>query len=124
MIMAGSDRVTYMVRARNARTGIRVVNSRRRRKTFGLSGRQVFFVVLMVIFLLGTGIGFVWSNFETTQIGYDITQLKKEELRLRDLNKKLHLELAYLKSPQNLHSRAVKKLGLRQPRPDQIVVLP
>jgi len=122
--MTGRDRVNHMVRARNARTGIRIVNSRKRKRALGLSGKQLFLVVLMVIFLLGTGIGFVWSNFETTQIGYDITQLKKEELRLTDVNKKLHLELAYLKSPQNLHSRAVNKLGLRQPRPDQIVVLP
>ncbi len=122
--MTGADRVTRMVRARNARTGIRVINSRKKRRPFGLSGKQLFLVILMVIFLLGTGIGFVWSNFESTQIGYDITQLKKEELRLRDINKKLRLELAYLKSPENLHSRAISKLGLRQPRPDQIVVLP
>ena len=122
--MTGRERVNYMVRSRNARTGIKIVNSRRRKRTFGLSGRQLFLIVLIAIFLLGTGIGFVWSNFETTQIGYDITQLKKEELRLRDMNKKLRLELAYLKSPQNLNSRAIKKLGLRQPRPDQIIVLP
>ncbi|HDM10250.1 MAG TPA: hypothetical protein ENF92_07020 [Desulfobacteraceae bacterium] len=122
--MTGTERVNSMVRSRNARTGIRIVNTKRKRKPLGLSGKQLFFVVLMVFFLLVTGIGFVWSNFETTQLGYNITQLKKEELRLRDLNKKLRLELAYLKSPQNLHARATRCLGLRQPAPEQIVVLP
>ena len=122
--MTGTERLYHMVRARNARTGIKIINSRRKRKPFGISRKQLFLVILMVIFLLGTGIGFVWSNFESTQIGYDISELRKEELRLKDINKKLRLELAYLKSPQNLYSRAVKKLGLRQPRPNQIVVLP
>ncbi|RLB42515.1 MAG: hypothetical protein DRH12_05470 [Deltaproteobacteria bacterium] len=122
--MRGSDRVSRMVRSRNAKTGIRIVNSKKKRKPLGLSAKQLFLVMLMVFLLLITGIGFVWSNFETTQLGYNITQLKKEELRLRDLNKKLRLELAYLKSPQNLHARATRYLGLRQPEPNQIVILP
>ncbi|RLB24377.1 MAG: hypothetical protein DRG76_01685 [Deltaproteobacteria bacterium] len=122
--MTRPERVYEMVRSRNARTGIRVVNARRRRRPLGLSTRQMFFAAFMALLLMGTGIGFVWSNFETTQIGYDLTQLKKEELRLQELNRKLRLELAFLKSPENLHARAVKKLGLHQPRPKQIIVLP
>lgn len=122
--MRGNERLSTMVRSRNARTGVRIVNVKKKKRSLGLTGKQLLLVILLVFFLLLTGIGFVWSNFETTQLGYSITQLKKEELRLRDLNKKLKLELAYLKSPQNLHSRATKYLGLRQPSPDQIVVLP
>jgi len=73
---------------------------------------------------MGSGISYVWSNFEKTQIGYDLSQLKKEEMRFQEINRKLRLELALLKSPQNLASKAVKDLGLRQPNPEQIVMLP
>jgi cell division protein FtsL len=73
---------------------------------------------------MGSGIGYVWSNFERTQIGYDLSQLKQEELRLREINRKLRVELALLKSPANLEMLAVKKLGLGQPRPEQIIILP
>ena len=73
---------------------------------------------------MGSSISYVWSNFENTRIGYDLSQLKKEEMRLTEINRKLKLELATLKSPQNIERIAVKKLGLRQPSPGQIIVLP
>ncbi|MBT3259140.1 MAG: hypothetical protein HN366_22180, partial [Deltaproteobacteria bacterium] len=66
----------------------------------------------------------VWSNFERTQIGYDHSQLKKEEMRLEEINQKLKLELATLKSPQNLERLAIQKLGLGSPKPEQIILLP
>lgn len=78
----------------------------------------------MLFMFMGTGIGYVWSNFERTQIGYDLSQLKKEEMRLVEINQKLRLELAILKSPQNLEAVATRSLGLRHPSPGQIIVLP
>jgi cell division protein FtsL len=73
---------------------------------------------------MGSGIGYVWSNFEGTQIGYDLSRLKHEEFRLKDLNKKLRLELATLKSPQYLEEAAREPLGSRPLPRQQIVVLP
>ena len=78
----------------------------------------------MLIYYMGTGISYVWSNFERTQIGYDLSQLKKEEMRLKEVNRKIRLELAILKSPQNLEATAIRKLGLRQPSAEQIIILP
>ncbi len=72
---------------------------------------------------MGTGIGYVWSNFEGTQIGYDISRLQQEELRLKELNRKLRLELATLKSPQHLEG-AARSLGLKAATPEQIIILP
>jgi cell division protein FtsL len=77
----------------------------------------------MLFLFMGSSIGYVWSTFESTQIGYDLSQLQKEEMRLRETNRKLKLELAVLKSPQNLEVIATKKLGLGQPSPEQIIVL-
>ncbi len=88
-----------------------------------MSPKQILLVVVLLLVLMGSGISHVWSNFEATQKGYDISQLKNEEMRLMDVNRKLRLELAILKSPQKLETLAAK-LGLRQPSPDQIIVLP
>ncbi len=122
--MTRPERVTVLVRTRNVGTGIRISNTRKKGRRSKVTGKQVLLILVLVTLLMGSGIGFVWSNFETTQIGYDITQLKKEELRLRELNNKLRVELAFLKSPENLEARAIKKLGLRQPKPEQIIILP
>jgi len=108
---------------RNTGTGMRVKNAKGPKRRFRLSGRQVGVVVFLLLLFMGSGIGYVWSNFEGTQIGYDVSRLKHEEIRLRELNKKLRLELATLKSPQYLEG-AARALGLRAAAPEQIVVLP
>ena len=113
-----------MMGSRNGRTGIRIRNSRAKGKKLRLTGKQVFLVVGMSVFFMLTGIGYVWSTFEKTQMGYDLSQLKQEERRLQEMNRKLRLELAFLKSPQNLEPKATGFLGLRPPGQGQIVVLP
>ncbi len=110
--------------SRNAKTGVRVRNSRLKKRRLHVTKKQVVLIILMLFFFMGSGISYVWSNFEKTQIGYDLSQLKKEEMRLKEINRKLRLELALLRSPQNLEPKAVKDLGLRQPTPEQIVMLP
>jgi len=107
---------------RNIRTGIRVNNSKIRKRHFSLTSRQLVIIVAVLIIFLGGSISYVWSNFEGTQIGYDLSRLQKEELRLKELNQKLRLELATLKSPQYL-LRAAESLGLKEARSDQIIVL-
>jgi cell division protein FtsL len=89
-----------------------------------MTRRQVVLVIFMLFLFMGSSIGYVWSNFERTQIGYDLSQLKKEEMRLREINRKLRLDLAVEKSTKNLEAIAIQKLGLRQPSPEQIIVLP
>ncbi len=122
--MTRAEKVTSMVGSRNTRLGVRMKYSQSRKSKTHLSSRKVSLVILIMFLFMGSGIGYVWSNFERTQIGYDLSQLKKEEMALREINRKLRLELATLKSPQYLGELAAKKLGLRQPTPEQIIVLP
>ncbi len=89
-----------------------------------MTGRQILLIVFMMLLFMGSSIGYVWSNFERTQIGYDLSQLKKKEMQLTEINRKLRLELAIVKSPRRIEKVAKERLGLRQPSPDQIVVLP
>ena len=69
-----------------------------------MSPKQIFLVVSMLVIFMGSSIGYVWSNFERTQLGYGLSQLKREEMKLRETNRKLRLELAILKSPRNLEA--------------------
>jgi len=115
-------RASEVERKRNLGTGIRVRNAKIKKGRHQFTPRQVLIVTLMLFVLMGSGIGYVWSNFEGTQIGYSVSRLKQEELRLKDLNKKLRLELATLKSPQSLEE-ASRAFGLKAPSPAQIVVL-
>lgn len=110
-------------RKRNAQTGIRVVNARSRKSGSYFTSRQVFLIAIMLFLFMGSGIGYVWSNFEGTQIGYDLSRLQQEEIKLKELNRKLKVELATLKAPQYLE-KAARRLGLRDALPEQIVVLP
>jgi cell division protein FtsL len=113
-----------MVGSRNARNGVRTNRARSGKSGFRLTGRQIPLIIAMLFLFMGSSIGYVWSNFERTQLGYDLSQLKKEEMHQREINRKLRVELAILKSPERLESVAVKQLGLSQPRPEQIVPLP
>jgi cell division protein FtsL len=113
-----------MVKSRNAKNGVRVNNAKSKRRRFRMTKRQIFMVLVILFISMGSGIGYVWSNFERTQIGYSLSQLQKEELRLREVNRKLRLELATLKSPQHLERLAVEKLGLKKPSVEQILLLP
>jgi cell division protein FtsL len=120
--MFRATRVSELKTKRNSKTGIRVRNNKVGRR-LQFTGRQMLLIALMLCILMGSGISYVWSNLEGTQIGYDVSRLKQEELRLKDLNKKLRLELATLKSPQYLEE-AARSFGLKAPSPAQIVVLP
>ena len=122
--MTRPERVSNMVRSRNAKTGVRIKNYRVKKRMLNMKSKQALLIIFMLFLFMGSSIGYVWSNFERTQIGYNLSQLKKEEMRLRETNRKLRLELAILKSPQNLETLAIEKLGLKQPSPEQIIVLP
>lgn len=121
--MAGKKGVSKGSGSRPRNNGIRI-NSRKGKNTGSLTGRQIFLVLVLLFLFMGSGISYVWSTFESTKIGYDISKLKRQEMRLKEMNRKLRAELAFLKSPERIENKAVKELGLRQPRPDQIVVLP
>ncbi len=121
--MTRRERVSQMVRARNGKTGVRVNNSRPRQPRFYVTRRQVLLIIFMLFLFMGSSIGYVWSNFQSTRIGYDLSQLKSEEIKLMEENQKLRLELAILKSPERLETQAIARLGLRQPTPEQIIIL-
>lgn len=107
---------------KNLNTGINMSNQKRVKRGFGLTARQIAFAIIMLIILSISGIGYVWSSFECIQLGYDLSALKQKELRLKEENARLRLELATLKSPQYLE-KAIKGMGFKVPEPKQIVFI-
>ncbi len=110
-------------RLRNRGTGVRVRNARKKDRRLRLTPRQLVLISVLFLFFMGSGIGYVWSNFEGTQIGYDLSRLQKREMELLELHRKLKLELAFLKSPQYLE-KAARKAGLHSTEPDQVILIP
>lgn len=123
LVMASREGSPKTTRTKAGNNGIRV-NSRKEKNKGRLSGTQIFLVLVLLLLFMGSGIGYVWSTFESTKIGYDISKLKRQELNLIEMNRKLRAELAFLKSPERLERKAIKKFGLREPKSTQIVILP
>jgi cell division protein FtsL len=94
-----------------------------KRRKGGPSGLFPFLVIMGVLLLLA-GISHVWVSFQRTQMGYTLSQLKKEISQAEERNRKLVLEIAFLKSPENLEKRAIKEFGLIHPLPHQVIYLP
>ena len=87
-----------------------------------MTSRQVVLISLMFLIFMGSGIGYVWSNFEGTQIGYDLSRLQKQEMELEELHRKFKLELAFLTSPQYLENTA-REAGLHPAVPEQVILV-
>ena len=64
----------------------------------GGSIRLFHFLGIMLFLFLLAGISHVWVNFKRIQIGYTLSQLKKEIIKAEEYNRKLKLEIAFLKS--------------------------
>ncbi len=106
----------------NHGTGVRIHNARKKERELRLTSRQIVLITVLFLLFMGSGIGYVWSNFEGTQIGYDLSRLQKREMELMELHRKLKLELAFLTSPQYLEE-AARKAGLRPAEPDQVILI-
>jgi len=109
-------------RLRNQGTGVRMKNTRRKDRRLRLNPKQVLLISIMLLVFMGGSMGYVWSNFEGTQIGYDLSRLKERERELQEFQRKLKLELAYLKSPQYLED-ASRRAGLRPADPEQVILV-
>jgi len=120
--MGGRTRTCQPNRLRNQGTGVRTRNTRKKDGEPRLTPRQVVLIAVLFLIFMSSGIGYVWSNFEGTQIGYDLSRLQKRERELNELHRKLKLELAFLTSPQYLETTA-RDAGLHPAEPEQVILV-
>lgn len=79
-------------------------------------------VVLMVVFMAELLV-YTWCRVQYVRTGYELAQTTKEHQRLMELQRKLKVEEARLKSPERI-TRIARQRGLVIPGSKQVVVIP
>lgn len=80
----------------------------------------VVIILLATITIGGAAVAQVWTHFKAIEYGYKIAQARRERAKLVERNRRLRIELAWLKSPERVARIARNELGLREPEPEQI----
>jgi cell division protein FtsL len=77
-----------------------------------------------LIFILMSGILFyVWLQVQVVGVSYEISRAQKQKKELVEINKRLRIQWANLKSPDRIEQIALNQLGLRPPEKGQIELL-
>jgi cell division protein FtsL len=64
----------------------------------------------------------VWTRVQVIELGYEVSQLRKETTELAQRRDLLEADVAALKSPERL-AQAAATLGMRLPQGDEVVVV-
>ncbi|OGP61790.1 MAG: cell division protein FtsL [Deltaproteobacteria bacterium RBG_13_47_9] len=84
---------------------------------------QLFLIALSILLFIVGSLFYVWSRIQVIESGYDISKALKEGKGLTEVNKKLKLEIATLKSYARIEKIAVEDLRMSKPKPDQVIVI-
>jgi cell division protein FtsL len=99
----------------------RIINSRVVREADPKSHRDyVVVTVLAGIFLFGL-FAYGWQHYRWIQYGYRIEAAQKKKDQLIETRKRLSLERASLSDLNRINAIAQSELGMRLPRPGQVV---
>ena len=85
-------------------------------------GTTLTWLVVMGAFFVVLGFH-TWCRVRCTQESVRINEAEKQKQALAQLQTKLKVELARLKSPARITTIARNRLGLRMPAPGQVIVL-
>ena len=77
---------------------------------------------LLLAYLLVAGLFVAWAKMETTQLTYEVHQLRAERADLQRQQRLLGAQLAELRAPAHLTAQA-EELGLVEPPPGAIIRL-
>ncbi len=100
---------------------------KRRRRRRGSEKKWVGnFLTLIILMgcMVGLALFHVWLRLQVVRLGYVLSTTSKLQGQLEQENRELRLEIATLTSPDRLGNSAQARLGLREPKRGQVVVLP
>ena len=66
---------------------------------------------------------YVWTRVQVVQYGYEISSALRKKEAIITAHNELTLELATLRSAQQVEERAQTTLGMNPPRKDQLVII-
>jgi cell division protein FtsL len=81
------------------------------------------FLIFLLIFFIPGVLVYIWLHVQEVNLAYDIAKAQKQKGELLEINKKLRIQLANLKSPERIEGIALTRLGLRTPEKGQIEIL-
>lgn len=79
-------------------------------------------IAVILIIVLGALL-YAWSNFRIIYMGYEMAGALNERKQLIEINERLNIELATLRSPDRIESLAVQKLGMRTPKAQEFITI-
>jgi hypothetical protein len=80
--------------------------------------------MLVMGFFIVELLAYTWCRVQYTRVGYEISRAMKEQEHLTVVQKKLHVELAHLKSPERLAATVADlDMNLKKPSTRQMVMV-
>jgi cell division protein FtsL len=89
----------------------------------GVDRSLVLVTLVVAVVFLGCALFSVWAHHQVISLGYEISKANQEEQELLQMNKKLRLEVAALKSPNRIQGTAMRDLGFANPQKDQLIIV-
>jgi len=87
-------------------------------------GRTNWFLILCIMAVLIAGsLFYVWTRVLVINLGYELSDAMERHWKLVQLNRKLHIEVALLKSPARIERIAQEELEMQKPHPEQIILM-
>lgn len=93
-------------------------------KTDLARAKLIFGFIPVAAFLAGLGFFYIWSRVQILNYGFEINELRKQNIVLKEEYKQITVELEALKSPERIEKIAREKLKMGQPKGWQIITLP
>ena len=66
---------------------------------------------------------FLWQRYQFVRLGYEVSRLQRAQAALVEIIEPLGVEAGYLSRLERIDALARGQLGMRPPRPSQIIIL-
>ena len=97
--------------------------TRKTKKNIRSTKMVIIWFIIMAVFIAELLV-YTWSRVQCINTGYEISNENNKNRNLIKLQNNLKVELARLKSPERLAKIAKNQLGLKTPKPEQIIIIP
>ena len=112
-----------MVRAVNLSADRVLWTDGRAKARSGSLRSRLLLLTLLLSFITGGSLVYVWSRIQVIQAGYEISNAMKDGRGLAEENKRLRVEVATLKSYARIERVATEELGMSKSKPDQVIII-
>ena len=102
---------------------MRIDNSQVVREVDPRASRDLWWLLLLVMTLVGGLVLYAWPHLEIRQTARAQERMSRERERLLEENRKLRLEKAALENLHRVETIARRDLGLVTPAPDKLIVV-